>query len=116
MPIEDHLRPGERVLASSDSIYATSRRLIRFELRGLRETLESLRFDGISAIATRRRLRLQTTILAILVILLTIAIGPEGGVRWILVVIGLPGDCLLRPQSCYYAGVLRKPPSQPPAV
>ena len=91
MPIEDHLRPGERVLASSDSIYATSRRLIRFELRGLREPLESLRYDGISAIATRRRLRLQTIILAILVILLTIAIGPEGGVRWILVVIGFLG-------------------------
>ena len=91
MPIEDHLRPGERVLASSDSIFATSRRLIRFELRGLREPLESLRYDGISAIATRRRLRLQTIILAILVILLTIAIGPEGGVRWILVVIGFLG-------------------------
>ena len=91
MPIEDHLRPGERALASSDSIYATSRRLIRFERRGLRETLESLRYDGISAIVPRRRLRWQTTLLAILVILLTIAIGPEGGVRWILVVIGFLG-------------------------
>ena len=91
MPIEDHLRPGERALASSESIYATSRRLIRFERRGLRETLESIRYDGISAIAMWRRLRWQTTILAILVILLTIAIGPEGGVRWILVVIGFLG-------------------------
>ena len=91
MPIESHLRSGERVLAASDGFYATSRRLIKFSVRGKRETVGSLAYHHIGAVARRRRLRTQTLVLALLVILLALVVGPQGGVKAVLVLIGVLG-------------------------
>ena len=91
VPIESHLQPGERVLASCDRFYATSRRLIRCEKLGRREQVDALPYAQIRSVARRRKIRKQTVVLAFLVALLAVSIGPDGTVKNLLVVAGLIG-------------------------
>jgi citrate lyase subunit beta/citryl-CoA lyase len=87
--IEEHLEPGEPVLAACDNFYATDRRLIRYEARRRRSRAHTLAYRQVSSVISRSSLRKQTIVLALLVALLTVSIGPAGAPKLILLLLAL---------------------------